>query len=194
MATARWTNKQRAFVDEYFIDFNGTQAAIRAGYPETSARSIAYENLTKPHIAEEIARRMEERAMSANEALAAMTDMARADITSFVRIDEHGVPRIDFRRAQKSKQLGLVRKITWGQEAVSFELYNRQRAVELMLKRHGLLGADVSVNLDFELIKRVVKALEAAGVDPNSVFEGLISEVAHVRADDDPPDDSSADA
>lgn len=187
----RWTNKQRAFVDEYFVDFNGTQAAIRAGYPEASAASVASENLRKPHIAEEIARRMEERAMSANEALVAMTDMARADISSFVEIDADGIPHINFKKAQESKQLGLIRKVTWGKDAISFELYNRQHAVELMLKRHGLLGADVNVNLDFELIKRVVKALEDAGVDPNSVFEGLITEAAHANADDDSPDDSA---
>ncbi|MCC6615922.1 MAG: terminase small subunit [Anaerolineae bacterium] len=187
MAT-RWTNKQRAFVDEYFVDFNGTQAAIRAGYPEASAASVASENLRKPHIAAEVARRMEVRAMSANEALAAMTDMARANISSFVEIDDGGVPHINFTKAQESKQLGLIKKIAWGKDTISFELYDRQRAVELMLKRHGLLGADVNVNLDFELIKRVVKALEAAGVDPNSVFEGLITEVTDASADLDPSD------
>ena len=45
------TPKQSAFVDEYVIDFNGTQAAIRAGYSPRSAAAIANENLTKPEIA-----------------------------------------------------------------------------------------------------------------------------------------------
>lgn len=44
------TDKQRRFVDEYLIDLNATQAAIRAGYSERTARSIAQENLTKPDI------------------------------------------------------------------------------------------------------------------------------------------------
>lgn len=180
---AQWTNKQRAFVNEYFVDFNGTQAAIRAGYPETSAATIASENLRKPHIAAEIERRMSERAMSANEALAAMTDMARADISAFVEIDDHGVPRINFSKAQENHQLGLIKKVTWGKESISFELYDRQRAVELMLKRHGLLGADVNVNIDLGLVKRVVDALAAAGIDPGSVFEGLITEVTDENAD-----------
>ena len=43
--------KQQAFVREYLVDFNATQAAIRAGYSERTAKEIAYENLTKPHIA-----------------------------------------------------------------------------------------------------------------------------------------------
>ena len=42
--------RQQRFVDEYLIDLNGTQAAIRAGYSPSSANEIASENLTKPNI------------------------------------------------------------------------------------------------------------------------------------------------
>ncbi len=42
--------KQKKFCNEYLIDLNATQAAIRAGYSEKTARSIANENLTKPGI------------------------------------------------------------------------------------------------------------------------------------------------
>lgn len=44
------TDKQKRFCEEYLIDLNATQAAIRAGYKEKTARSIAAENLTKPDI------------------------------------------------------------------------------------------------------------------------------------------------
>lgn len=44
------TPKQAKFVEEYIIDLNGTQAAIRAGYSVDSARQIAAENLTKPYV------------------------------------------------------------------------------------------------------------------------------------------------
>jgi phage terminase small subunit len=51
--------KQQRFVDEYLIDLNATQAAIRAGYSERTARAIGAENLTKPDIAAAIdAKRM----------------------------------------------------------------------------------------------------------------------------------------
>ena len=55
MKTKTLTPKQQRFVEEYLIDFNGAQAAIRAGYNKRSARAIACENLTKPYIAIEIA-------------------------------------------------------------------------------------------------------------------------------------------
>ena len=45
------TEKQKRFCEEYLIDLNATQAAIRAGYKQKTARSIAAENLTKPDIA-----------------------------------------------------------------------------------------------------------------------------------------------
>jgi len=49
------TDKQQKFCEEYMIDLNATQAAIRAGYSEGSAKQIASENLSKPDVAERIA-------------------------------------------------------------------------------------------------------------------------------------------
>jgi phage terminase small subunit len=57
--------RQRRFVAEYLIDLNATQAAIRAGYSEKTARSVGSENLTKPDIAAAISagvRKQSERA------------------------------------------------------------------------------------------------------------------------------------
>ncbi len=44
------TEKQKKFCQEYIIDLNATQAAIRAGYSEKTSRTIAAENLAKPNI------------------------------------------------------------------------------------------------------------------------------------------------
>jgi phage terminase small subunit len=46
----RLTDKQQRFVEEYLVDLNATQAAIRAGYSEKTAGKIGYENLQKPEI------------------------------------------------------------------------------------------------------------------------------------------------
>jgi len=48
------TDKQEMFCREYLIDWNATQAAIRAGYSDNTARKIGSENLTKPDIAQRI--------------------------------------------------------------------------------------------------------------------------------------------
>lgn len=49
------TDKQEMFCREYLIDLNATQAAIRAGYSEKTARASGCENLTKPDIQNRIA-------------------------------------------------------------------------------------------------------------------------------------------
>jgi len=46
------TAKQQSFCEEYMIDLNATQAAIRAGYSLKTAKEIGCENLTKPNISE----------------------------------------------------------------------------------------------------------------------------------------------
>lgn len=54
MSEKKLTPKQEAFCQEYIKDFNGTQAAIRAGYSENTAKVTASENLTKPDISTKI--------------------------------------------------------------------------------------------------------------------------------------------
>jgi phage terminase small subunit len=56
------TPKQQKFIDEYLVDLNATQAAIRAGYSEKTAAAIAGENLSKPMIREGIQKAFEDRA------------------------------------------------------------------------------------------------------------------------------------
>lgn len=55
------TKKQKRFVEEYLIDLNATQAAIRAGYSPHTAKDIGCENLAKPNIAAAISQAMAER-------------------------------------------------------------------------------------------------------------------------------------
>lgn len=56
------TPKQQRFVDEYLIDTNATQAAIRTGYSEKTSYSIGHELLSKPEIQAAIQSAMDERA------------------------------------------------------------------------------------------------------------------------------------
>lgn len=53
------TEKQSSFIDHYILDFNGTQAAIRAGYSAQYAGQQAYQLLVDPEIQAEIRKRRE---------------------------------------------------------------------------------------------------------------------------------------
>ena len=84
---ATLTAKQQRFCDEYLIDLNATQAAIRAGYSAKAARQIGTENMSKPAIAEYIAKRMAEK----EDALIAKQDEIMKYLTSVMRreLSEH---------------------------------------------------------------------------------------------------------
>ena len=77
------TNKQSRFVEEYLIDLNATQAAIRAGYSEKTAKSIGQENLTKPDIQECIQKQLDQRSerteITADRVIQALADIAYTD-------------------------------------------------------------------------------------------------------------------
>ncbi len=61
MAQGKLSAKQQCFVDEYLIDLNATQAAIRAGYSPKTAREQASRMLSKASISAAIACAMAER-------------------------------------------------------------------------------------------------------------------------------------
>ena len=129
--------KQQAFVDEYLKDFNATQAAIRAGYSEKTARSIGSENLKKPDIARAIKAAVAERAMGADEVLLRLADIARGSLDDC--IDDTGA--INIVKAKEAGKLHLVRRYSsserFGDEV---ELYDKLKALELLGKNNGALG------------------------------------------------------
>jgi len=55
------TDKQQRFIEEYLVDCNAKQAAIRAGYSPKSAKQTGSENLTKPDLKAEIDKKLEEK-------------------------------------------------------------------------------------------------------------------------------------
>jgi len=87
------TAKQQAFVDEYLVDLNATQAAIRAGYNPNTAKVIASENLSKPAIAEAIAKRQADRLqrveVSQDDVIRVLVDMLAADANELVEHRRH---------------------------------------------------------------------------------------------------------
>lgn len=80
---AKLTPKQQRFVDEYLIDLNATQAAIRAGYSPKTAQEIGAQNLSKLIIAQAIeqakAERSERTKINQDEVLKMWHDLATVD-------------------------------------------------------------------------------------------------------------------
>lgn len=80
--------KQKKFCDEYLIDCNATQAAIRAGYSKNTAYCIGTENLKKPelksYIDEQLEKMHNEKTAGAQEVLEYLTSVMRGESSSSV--------------------------------------------------------------------------------------------------------------
>ena len=88
-ATSRpvgFTARQQRFVDEYLVDLNATQAAIRAGYSEKTAGVIGAQNLAKLNIKAAVAKGQAERLTrvkrSADEVILALENIGYVDTTA----------------------------------------------------------------------------------------------------------------
>lgn len=116
------TPKQKRFCDEYLVDLNATQAAIRAGYSEKAARDIGAENLTKPNIRSYIDARMAEKESS----LIASQDEVLEYLTAVLRGEAKGTTLVG---------------IGGGAQMVNQEtptVSERTKAAELLGKRYAL--------------------------------------------------------
>lgn len=75
--------RQQRFIDEYIIDLNATQAAIRAGYSKRTARSQGQRLLTNVDIKQAIDKRLQEKTdeliMKQDEILVRLSEQARRE-------------------------------------------------------------------------------------------------------------------
>lgn len=136
------TEKQKRFCDEYLIDLNATQAAIRAGYSKKTAFIIANENLKKPYIKGYIDERLKQledkRIAKADEVLKYLTSVMRNEIKEEVVVVEG-----------KGDGCSSARTIEKDMSAK-----DRNKAAELLGKRYRLftdrIEADVNQTVIFE--------------------------------------------
>lgn len=86
------TDKQKAFVNEYLIDLNATQAAIRAGYSAKNAGKIGSQLLEKTRISAEINKAMAKREkrteITQDRVLKELATIGFFQITDFMKVDK----------------------------------------------------------------------------------------------------------
>ena len=152
----KMTDKQRRFAEEYLVDLNATQAAIRAGYSEKTAQRIGSENLSKPVIQEYIKKILDEMSKdtiaSAEEVMEYLTSVMRR---------EHKESVVVTMNKERSEYVpdenGTMRKRTIKEEVAEIveipaKLSDSNKAAELLGKRYSLF----TDKIDVEGIKTVV--------------------------------------
>lgn len=149
MAETKMTDKQKRFCDEYLIDLNATQAAIRAGYSKKTARQIGTENLAKPYIRKYIENRMKEKEAE----LVADQDEVMRYLTAVMRREkrEHIVVTLSEERSTYvPDENGTMRKQTVKREVpkiveIPAQLRDSNKAAELLGRAYGIYTDKVDV-------------------------------------------------
>lgn len=127
------TDKQRVFVETYLTCWNATEAAKQAHYAAPGQQG--HRLLKNVEIQAEIARRVADKAMTADEVLLRLADQARGSMEDF--LDDAG--DIDLGLARENKKLHLLKARSITKEGERIELYSAQSALELLARHHGLL-------------------------------------------------------
>lgn len=105
--------KHRRFIDQYLVDLNATQAAVRAGYAKgKTARTQGARLMANVGIKAEIARRQQcaaERLEITHDAvLGELAKIGFANVADFMRPDSRGRMQIDLRGVERAKLAGLT--------------------------------------------------------------------------------------
>lgn len=153
------TAKQRRFVEEYLVDLNATQAAIRAGYSEKTARQVGAENLTKPDIAAAVAEAQaalsEKTGITAERVLAELVRIGFADIRKAVawgispgdqtseNADPNGLNIYPVRLIPSEKidddTAAAVAEVSLTQTGVKVKMHDKMAALDKLARHLGLI-------------------------------------------------------
>lgn len=151
---AKLSPKQQLFADEYLIDLNATQAAIRAGYSPKTAKEIGSENLTKPNIRTYIDQKMADRSrrtgISQDRVLQELARIAFVQIPDVIdvetaRVNESASPD-DLAVIQ-----GIKIKESWGDKGSSVErevkIADKGKALEMIGRHLGMFNDKQELNI-----------------------------------------------
>ncbi len=170
------TAKQKLFVTEYLIDYNGTRAAIASGYSEKAAAEQAYENLRKPHIKAAIDEIFNEIIGNTKQRAARVIEeyekIAFSNITDFSYDEEKGTVKCNSEDGNtqavstikitetKKKDEAVVKEIT-------IKLWDKNRALDSIARTLGIFVDKKEIDvfdkrtLESELAEKSEEELEA---------------------------------
>ena len=153
------TEKQRRFVDEYLIDLNATQAAIRAGYSVKTAREQASQNLTKLNIQQAISEKMAERSkrtgVNQDRIVLELAKIAFVNAADVIDSDDATIKARatadDTAAIQSVKVKVIPTKEGEGVER-EIRLNDKLKALELLGKHLGMWNDKLDVNVNIPVV------------------------------------------
>lgn len=151
------TEKQQRFVEEYLIDFNATQAAIRAGYSQKTAGAVGHENLRKPEIVSALNKakqaRCERTKIDADYVLKRLVEIDQMDIADILAADGSLLPvtawpkvwrttlsGMDVQTLGSKADLNILKKVKWPDKVKNLELLGKHVTVQAFNEKSSVSG------------------------------------------------------
>ena len=156
------TAKQIRFVDEYLVDFNATQAAIRAGYSPKTAATAAARLLRNVNIQAEIARRQKDlqkrTEVSQDRVVKELARIAFANIADYIHVETQTRTKDDgteityqtvmFNETQElsADQRAALAVVKQSVNGFELKLHDKIKALELLGRHIGMFNDKLSLS------------------------------------------------
>ena len=167
------TQKQKRFIEEYLIDLNATQAAIRAGYSPDSAADIGSENLRKPDIRAHIDKKMAERSrrtgVNADRVVMELAKLAFVNAADVINTEDATLREDALVEDTAAIQSVKVKVIpTQNGEGIEREIKmaDKIKALELLGKHLGMFKDKVDVSVEkSEKLEEIIGQIGGKGLE-----------------------------
>ena len=159
--------RQKRFIEEYLVDLNATQAAIRAGYSEKTAYSIGQENLNKPEIQKGIAAAQNKRSERTQ---IKQDDVIRMLLENIeIASGKKAVIKTEIRKSEDGELVGDdIAQFVYESSSVN-------RSLELLGKHLGMFANKVEVSGDLHIEQRAELNLSGLSIDELEQLEKLLA-------------------
>lgn len=147
MSEFKWTPRREQFCAEYIVDYNGTQAAIRAGYAAGSAAKTAYDLLRLPEIKSRVEQELkaciERTHITADRIRYELAKTSFSSMADYVSVQTDGTAYVDL-SACTPEQLSAIQEMTVEEytegrgddirdvKRVKIKLYDKLRSLKLL--------------------------------------------------------------
>jgi phage terminase small subunit len=139
------TPKQRRFVEEYLVDLNATQAAIRAGYSARTAGAVGHETLKKPEVETAIHEAMAERSkrteITADRVLKEYAKLGFSDMRRFMRWGSAGVTLVEHTELTDDEAAAVAevsQTVTEAGGSLKLKLHDKKGALDSIARHLGM--------------------------------------------------------
>ena len=163
------TKKQKRFVEEYLIDLNATQAAIRAGYSPDTAEQIGYQLLQKTSVSVEVSKAMAERSkrtgISQDRILLELAKMAFVEMTDVVDPETGKIKENASDDDLSCIQSVKVKPGNYGVER-EVKLCDKKAALELLGRHLGMFKDNLNVTVETsEKLDDIISQIGGGGLE-----------------------------